>query len=390
MSVEHLDTLYTELPEIFQARDLAPEWDEGLIMVSIDDPEWGGDEGSDDKDRSPLNPKEPEQRLPFEELESSAATLDPSEIGIPTWSPEVLDAVGGAHAGAPMPRPDPNRSVPPECLAFYLPFHYYHPTWWGVYLLYEGVLWLAADIVRRTNGRVPMGKALRAARLFLYYHEAFHHKTECFATRLELSHRRPFFKTGFERLYQQTFGTTACVEEGLANASALNGVSAMVKDLDVQSALVKYVEDSPPGYDQGQIIRPDLIGVRCRFAEANQNLCLPHVPQKDPNVWRATPNMFNGFANIKARVNYVIPRNSPFLARTRFRPLLPPRQLVAKLKAVAGLQFVRHGAGHDIYRSSSGASIAIPRHPRDLGEGLVRKILKRAGLDMSLREFLQV
>jgi hypothetical protein len=73
---------------------------------------------------------------------------------------------------------------PPDCFAFYLPFHYYHPTWWGVYLLLEGVLWLASEIVRRAGGRVSMKDAVCVARMFLYYHEAFHHKTECFATRI--------------------------------------------------------------------------------------------------------------------------------------------------------------------------------------------------------------
>ena len=35
---------------------------------------------------------------------------------------------------------------PPDALAFYLPFHYFHPVWWGVYLLLEGVERLATFI----------------------------------------------------------------------------------------------------------------------------------------------------------------------------------------------------------------------------------------------------
>ena len=235
-----------------------------------------------------------------------------------------------------------------------------------------------------------MGEAVRAARLFLYHHEAFHHQTECFATRLELTHRRPFFKTGFERLYQATIGTKACLEEGLANANALEKVRKAMKNPEIEGALVSYVRDSPPGYDQGELFRPDMLAVRCQFAEENQNLCLPHIARKNPDVWRAAPQMFTGIANINARVNYVIPRNSPLLQRMRFRPLLTPRQLITKLTATAGLEFIRHGSCHDIYRARNGANIEIPRHPRDLGAGLIRSILKRAGLAMGLTEFLQL
>jgi hypothetical protein len=39
MSLGHLDTLSTELPELFQTRDLAPSWDDGLIIFPVDDPE---------------------------------------------------------------------------------------------------------------------------------------------------------------------------------------------------------------------------------------------------------------------------------------------------------------------------------------------------------------
>ena len=34
-------------------------------------------------------------------------------------------------------------------------------------------------------------------------------------------------------------------------------------------------------------------------------------------------------------------------------------------------------------------TIPIPRHPRDLGRGLLLKILREAGLDLSLQEFLE-
>lgn len=385
MGISDLKILNAELPELFQLRGLSPSWDEELIIVAIEDPELVSSE-------SPLG----DNRITFNRNPTDA---DLEEIGSnfiqpgaqpPELSTIILELFGGAHSGAPVSYVDPNKMPPTDCLAFYLPFHYYYPDWWGVYLLFEGVVWLAGEIIKRSGGTIDRRRAMEAARLFLYYHEAFHHKTECFSTRLELSHRKPFYKTGFERLYQDTIGKPICLEEGLANATALIDGKKKLRDIAVDEALAGYVNDSPPGYDRGNAIRPKFDSVRCDFAEQNHHICLPHLPSKSPKVWRTAPYMFNGIANIKSRVNYVIPRSSPLAKRLPFRPLLPPNKLVQKLKSLVGLEFVRNGGNHDIWRTSTGKRVPIPRHQRDLGRGLVRKILREVGLEIGLEEFLQL
>lgn len=383
MSIEHLDILVNEMPELFQPRDLSPVWDDDFVIVPIDNPDWDWPEGGSSQ---VLNDN---QLPPFAELEDLLLDSEMNHTDVPSLSTVIVDVLGGAHAGAPIPVVDPSKAPPPDCLAFYLPFHYYHPTWWGVYILFEGAQWLSNEIIRRSRGAVSRRTATRAARLFLYYHESFHHKTECFATRLELTHRKPFYKSGFERFYQRTIGTVNCLEEGLANAVALSDTLNSTKNKDVDCALVDYVKDSPPGYDQGEVIRGNFFSVRCNFAEENQQICMPHLPKIHSDVWRTAPYMFNGISNIKGRVNYVIPRSSPLLARMPFKPLLPPNKLIKKLKEMVDLEFLRNGGNHVIYRTSSGKIIPIPRHPRDLGRGLILSIIREAGLDMSLNEFME-
>lgn len=391
MSIEHLDTLHGELPELFQDRILAPDWDEGLIIVRVGSPESTvSPQLSGMSAMAQANDDQEPTQAVLEQMaaEAAVAAFDLAAKP-PSFPPEILDKLGGAHSGGPIPYDDGTKMPPPECLAFYLPFHYYHPTWWGIYLLLDGVVWLAGEIIRRSGGKVSPQKAVQASRLFLYYHEAFHHKTECFATRLELTHRMPMYKTGFERFYQLTLNTDLCLEEGLANASALSHRSAW--DGIVDKALEDYVLNSPPGYSKGVEIRNgDLLAtVRCQFAENNQRFCLPHLPGKNADIWRTAPHLFHGIANIKSRVNYVVQRDSPLAARLRFRPLLSSGKLIRKLKEVAGLQLVRHGGNHDIYRTRSGKTISIPRHPGDLGRGLIRDILRQAEVDMGLQEFLR-
>jgi hypothetical protein len=123
--LEHLDILHSEMPELFQPRDLSPNWDDGLIMVPIDNPEARIDDSLSPSGWDPefLNYRDLENLLADPATDVSAAP--------PLVSPQILDAVGGTHPGAPTPAIDPNKMPPPDCFAFYLPFHYYHPTWWG-------------------------------------------------------------------------------------------------------------------------------------------------------------------------------------------------------------------------------------------------------------------
>ena len=65
-------------------------------------------------------------------------------------------------------------------------------------------------------------------------------------------------------------------------------------------------------------------------------------------------------------------------------------KLIKKLKKVVGLKFVRHGGRHDIWVTKDGREIPIPRHPGDLGRGLVRDIISQAGMSVGLREFLNI
>jgi predicted RNA binding protein YcfA (HicA-like mRNA interferase family) len=393
MGIEHLSLLSSELPELFQPKDLSPEWDEGLIIVPVDDPEAIASGSQGESLVAPDHDPESDFSIIEQAIQSIDSPMNPtidSPFREPPRMPDgIIDSMGGTHAGAPIP-PPAGFAPPPDCLAFYLPFHYYYPTWWGIYILAEGVQWLARDIVGRSGGSVEMREATEAARLFLYYHEAFHHKTECFATRLELTHRKPCYKTGFERFFQATWGSDKCLEEGLAEAFALRHTYEKQRNKAIDAALSSHVEDSPPGYRLGVSIRKTWDDTRSEFSEANQTICLPHLPSKNPSIWRTAPHMFDGIANIKARVNYVIPRSSPLAKRIPFRPKLSPAKVVKKLETLVKLFFVRHGGRHDVYRTPSGRNVYIPRHAKDMGTGLLRSILQEAGLNISVDEFMGV
>jgi len=385
MAIDHLDTIHQEMPEVFKQNEIPEIIEEGFVILPIGDPDQLVDTSF--SNNPSMSDDDPDLDISAWEIEAS--DLINTESRLPDLTSNIAGAIGGTYPGSPVTITDKSKMPPPEWLAFYLPFHYYYRDWWGVYLIAEGVQWLAEEIVRRSKGAVPNHRAWQAARLFLYHHEAFHHKVECFGLRLETTHREALYKKGFEDLYKRTLGTDQCLEEGLANASALAGVWKTMGDHEIHHALEGYVKDSPPGYRMGNKFQKGFENFRADFAEMNQNVCFPHLPPRDPGMWLASSYMFTGISNIKSRVNYVVKKGSPLLARLRYRPLLPPRKIISKLNKLVGVSLHRNGGNHDIYRATNGCTFPMPRHAKDLKKGTLRSILQQCGLQMGLEEFQQ-
>ena len=71
MAINHLDVLSGELPDLFQARDLSPSWDEELIIVPVIDTKLVvGTAEADIGDRVP------EDRPPYEGIGSQVLLKD--------------------------------------------------------------------------------------------------------------------------------------------------------------------------------------------------------------------------------------------------------------------------------------------------------------------------
>jgi predicted RNA binding protein YcfA (HicA-like mRNA interferase family) len=67
---------------------------------------------------------------------------------------------------------------------------------------------------------------------------------------------------------------------------------------------------------------------------------------------------------------------------------LTPSELCRKLIRLAGCVFIGHGRSHAMMRAKNGNKFSVPRRAKDLGIGLLAKIIKQAGLDLSVSEFL--
>ena len=108
-------------------------------------------------------------------------------------------------------------------------------------MLAEGVAWLACFLeyhaTPSTHCITPV-QSVQAARLFLYYHNAFHHRAECFATRMELSARTRIYVDGMIPLYGRGCKAGDCLEETVAKATGICDAREKLRGGSIEPVLV--------------------------------------------------------------------------------------------------------------------------------------------------------
>src|ERR1043166_6114678 len=132
MAVEDLNTLRQQLPEVFEDLTVPDTWDDEWIIVPEENPEAGLYEQGVDARREPS----------IEDLLTGAPSTE-ALTEIPDWGPDSdLPDFGGVEAfpGRLVRKRDRDCYPRPDAFAFYLPFHFFYPRWWGIYLVLEPAL----------------------------------------------------------------------------------------------------------------------------------------------------------------------------------------------------------------------------------------------------------
>lgn len=364
MTLDYVANLRNELPELFDERPLPRNWDDNWIAIPFDDEVEEILNTSDDRDDYEDNleiPRHPE----IEDI-------------FPNFDLNFGQKVG-------------DKKVPADLLAFYLPFHLF-PDDWGIYILASGVRYLARII--RIQSKLEQADALLVSRLFLYYHELYHHKVEMFVTRLELPQRQPIYKTRklFEKKRDsEPWPTLNLTEEALANADAfmrtINQLEAIsqtggypkISTAIVEPILAEFIRQNPPGYNEAlNYDRPHLFNFQqCVLAEQIQ-LASSGKGTTDPTIWSLFFNDVNDEKSygVNERVFIVFDINSHLVSSNPLLPLCKPKELKKVLKTF-GCSFHRNGKGsHEIWQCENGRKTQIPVHPgKDIPTGTVKNIL---------------
>jgi predicted RNA binding protein YcfA (HicA-like mRNA interferase family) len=403
MAAEDISGFRDELPKAFQDLDPPDTWDDfHIIPIDVE-----GESAFDlDEIAAEIANADATDLVSnmTHDVDFSDDGLDPDDVFLDRLIQEAKlpsDADYGLIADRSFPgspRPWSGDYLPPtDALAFYLPFHYYHPDHWGIYIIVEGLEDLSQFLLRHAKGRLHGHEATVGARLFLYHHEAFHHKVESMATRLEVTHRRPLYRRGFQELYDRTLKTDQCLEEALANAYAYRKVEQSFRDKGwdtrhMLNGLKAFIEGQPPGYNQALefVDTDEFVCARDEFAEECHRESIEIIPL-DRRVWRLFGYAFTGITRINSHTNYVINRGSPLVNRVPMdRRCISYRKLKKRLDGIVGLRLKRQGNGsHEIYVTESGNTVTIPHTTGDIAKGTLGSILKQAGIGMTVYDFLR-
>jgi hypothetical protein len=178
--------------------------------------------------------------------QSQAYTISPIEVKLPS-SISSLPRTVTCDRDLPL-------WPPIGACGFYLPFHYSISNW-GVYLIGDRVTKLAIAIHSRAPN-TSYEHCYVAATSFTYYHEAYNHKIEMLATRMELFSQKPVYTQDFEKYYQESFNRNEPNEETAANICAVIQTRKILEGLKVtkvvvtaiDNALLFYISKSPLHY----------------------------------------------------------------------------------------------------------------------------------------------
>ncbi|MDA7513597.1 hypothetical protein N8505_03155 [Akkermansiaceae bacterium] len=316
--------LQQHLPDAFKPAEMPTDWEDSWILVPVPTGEFEVTEatlGDLDGGAPAIDPVIADSGQIWEPHSQNIDPLSQEEDdGASSTASALGPLVGANHPGAPVVAP-PGCPPPPDANAFYLPFHYY-PRWWGIYLFPDGVLRVAHEVARHDSYSLQWPYYWLSARFFLYAHEFYHHRIESLASRLEVSHRAAAYRTGFQAFYDLHKGTDAWLEEGLANAYALQRIKKCFSKMPtIRDQLLNsyrhYIQAGQAGYRRGWDWHypKEFKAHESKLAEESLTTSFPVLPKLSPQIWETGSFMTRGFGTIKSRIHYLIPRNKPLHKR---------------------------------------------------------------------------
>lgn len=362
-----------------------------MDMVDLDRPgPWPGTNDDDQAVEVDWSAVEPTERRGDDLVSDSSR-----EVADGGWERTIEDVLTVARRGFHTPPPDIL-----DAQAWYLPVHYFGPES-AIYIRERAVLDLAGTILgrlpeRRRADRDAVFGGVRAGLAALYLHEAFHHKIESLAIRLEIveAERRyiPYHDKVFSPLREAQ--SDDLVEEALACAEMhrrLKSESAYKRHIpgDVLQATLAMLPDwfrtLPAGYrTAGRYLtdsrfNPAMNRLTSQLQEAREN------PRRSVAQWNLAPRIETGLFNHKAITHIVIPVGA--------EPIVPwfghgavPLPVVSSKAAVehlrrGGYEVVPGGKGSHIkLRRPGGPMQIVPANRKALSPGVIKTIADGLGV----------
>lgn len=149
-----------------------------------------------------------------------------------------------------------------EAIAWYRSYHWYPTERWGIYILDEGIYYIADRIFRKSGLMLENGRPLDTLDFLqlgfklLLFHEFFHYITDVAASTLEVANRptHSYYVHYVKNVYTHPRGRDEPLEEALANAFAYRRIRRLLSKNHYNncsktlSVLGKFFCKQPQGY----------------------------------------------------------------------------------------------------------------------------------------------
>ena len=363
---------------------------DSMDLLDLGSPgEWDGD--LDEHDAYDINWDEVLQ----DQIESTSG--DQNNAANDRWAQvdeKIRERSGGTKS------PPPPTSV--DALAWYAPIHRFGLSW-GIYIYEASVIDVAAQIgtylMPGIINRPGITKQLvRMALSVLYLHEAFHHKIESFATRLEVVKRQKVFFPYQQNVYRKLIGTDELIEEALActemyvrlkERTYRQGISDSVYEATT-AMLRDWIPSLPPGYRMAETVlngnssfEEERNGLLCQVNEGAINFTQNHYE------WDIATQMTRGLFSWREIAYVLIPRGTksliPWFSRDITSLSISTRDL-EKLIRRFGYSEIQGGKGsHRKFVHDTRPTIILPYARESLSLGVLRSVARSLGVG-SIRE----
>lgn len=335
-----------------------------------------------------------------EEIDKRSTWLDAPIFDEPTLDNNVIQNESPRLQPSQYPgqkRESPYGLIPPpDAIAFYLPFHLFLHSGWGVYFVFEEFVKFVIAVWGRTEGRLDPVTLINLCKKFVYGHEAFHHRIESFVTKLEIVTLERKYLDRYLPYSKKVSGTGDDIEEALANAEGLNyacrtGRASKYEKAVFHRAIVEISKGWGPGYNRmAEFLDVEELKHATRtYLDTISTITPTSRPQTHPNIWGAFPSATRGIADVTTQGIFQVKKGSPILSRIPIDVrLFNVSSVKKKLKGKAGLTYKRPGKGsHEIWITPEGRTVVIPSSKRELSSGTLKSILRQAGINSPISEF---
>ena len=302
---------------------------------------------------------------------------------------EIIKRSGGSQS------PPPPISV--DALAWYAPIHRFGLSW-GIYIYESSIIDIAGQIGTYLKPGVILRPGItqqlsRMALSILYLHEAFHHKIESFATRLEVVKRQKVFLPYQQNVYQKLLGTDELMEEALACAEMYmrlkektyrRGISDSVYEATI-AMLDAWIPTLPPGYRMAETILNGLSPF-----EENRNALLCDVNEgvinstQNYHEWEIATQMTRGLFSWREIAHVLIPRGTksliPWFSGEVSHLSVSTRDLEKFIRKLGYSEITGGKGSHRKFVHNSRPTIILPNARESLSPGVLRSVARTLGV----------